>query len=215
MDEQSKTGDKTNVAPMQPSNPTTQQPATAQQLQATETKFEERMSAFERSMIRLTRAGVIIAGVTLIIFGGQLYEMYDAGRLTGELRDAAKDQAKAADKFASSAVNMETAVQKAVEEFHTMAESSKGSIKATQQAIRLDQRAWLVVKRFEGKLELNKSWDIKIWFRNTGKTPARYATVSCSLEPVRRGDSPTFKEAPGQPPPTLIPPVSCPSKPRR
>ena len=55
----------------EPGNGNPAQPATAQQLEQTETRIEERMSGFERSMIRLTRAGIIIGIVTGLIFAGQ------------------------------------------------------------------------------------------------------------------------------------------------
>ncbi len=59
------------------------QPATEQQLRETEQKIEgqieERMTGFERSMVRLTRYGLAVTILTGIIFAGQLYEM-----ITGE-----------------------------------------------------------------------------------------------------------------------------------
>src|SRR5438270_14090734 len=75
---------------------TADSPAIEEQLQQTERKIEERMSAFERSMLRLTRAGVFIAVLTALIFGGQLYEMRKGGSDTHDLAAAAKAQAEAA-----------------------------------------------------------------------------------------------------------------------
>ena len=45
---------------------TPKQPATEQQLKKTEEKIDERMSAFERSTIRLTRVAVGVAILTFV-----------------------------------------------------------------------------------------------------------------------------------------------------
>lgn len=58
------------------SQSTEPEPITERQLEAAEQAIEACMSAFERSTIRLTRFGVIIGLITLLIFGGQLYEMW-------------------------------------------------------------------------------------------------------------------------------------------
>jgi hypothetical protein len=71
--------------PVQPA-----EPATQQQLQNAEEKIEERMSAFERSMIRLTQAGVVVGIITLCIFGGQLYEMIEGGTQTDKIVTASQ-----------------------------------------------------------------------------------------------------------------------------
>ncbi|HWF66022.1 MAG TPA: hypothetical protein VN670_01885 [Acidobacteriaceae bacterium] len=58
------------------------QPATKSQLKEAEEKIDERMSAFERSTIRLTRIGLFVGILTMIIFLGQFFEMYEAGTQT-------------------------------------------------------------------------------------------------------------------------------------
>jgi hypothetical protein len=52
------------------------------------------MSAFERSMLRLTRAAVIISVLTGLIFAGQLYEMITGGTQTDKLVGYAKTNRK-------------------------------------------------------------------------------------------------------------------------
>jgi hypothetical protein len=61
------------------------QPATEEQLQEAEQKIEKRMSAFERSMLRLTWAAVIVSVLSALVFGGQLYEMITGGTATDKL----------------------------------------------------------------------------------------------------------------------------------
>ena len=84
-------------------NAVTAQPATAKQLQQAEENIENRMSAFERTTVRLTTAGVIIGVITLLIFAGQLYEMIEGGTATDKLVDYAKTQANASSDQADAA----------------------------------------------------------------------------------------------------------------
>jgi hypothetical protein len=83
------------------------QPATEQQLRETEQKIEEqieeRMTAFERSMIRLTRFGLAVTILTGIIFAGQLYEMISGGTQTDKLVDYTNGQAESAKDIAIAA----------------------------------------------------------------------------------------------------------------
>lgn len=66
-----------------PDSPVTEQAATERQLHDTEAKIEQqidkRMSAFERSMLRLTWAATVISILSFLVFGGQLYEMWSGG----------------------------------------------------------------------------------------------------------------------------------------
>jgi hypothetical protein len=133
------------------------QPATARQLKQTEIRIEERMSGFERSMIHLTRAGVIIGIITGLIFAGQLYEMISGGTQTDKLVDYAKTQAQSADDiaqasddFTDSAYWMEehmqdtaNAIQDSVD---TADRNTKKTISDTETAFRAEQRAWVGVQ---------------------------------------------------------------------
>jgi ABC-type transporter Mla subunit MlaD len=119
--------------------------ATVKQLQQAEKNIENRMSAFERTMIRLTRAGVIIGVITLLIFAGQLYEMIEGGTATDKLVDyskvqanASSDQADAAQQFSDTAEDINGRMSDAVDQLQAAAANAKSGITATQDAMRLD-----------------------------------------------------------------------------
>ncbi len=135
------------------SNPNDEQPQTRQQTeQNIEERIEKRMSAFERSMLRLTWAAVVISLVTGLIFAGQLYEMWQAGKQTDKLLSAASDlsgaasdtaaaagdQVDAADNFSDSAEEINSGVSGAVIQLQSAANNAKKSIEATQEAMRLE-----------------------------------------------------------------------------
>jgi hypothetical protein len=218
MDEQAKPRDKIGVPQgepatviAQPNQARAEQPATAQQLQYAETQIDVRMSAFERSMIRLTRAGVIIAAITLIIFFGQLYEMHEGGIDTSNLAGAAQTQATAATDFSGaadridtkigqaetavsqSAAPVEAAISNAEKDLHTMAASSQSSIQATQETMRQDNRAWVGVVDFTNiRLEVGTPATYTVIFTNSGKSPAIDVHGEATGQTVPKGQALKF-----------------------
>jgi hypothetical protein len=172
-------------------NPAPPIPATAAQLHETETKFEERMSAFERSMIRLTTYGLIVTCATALIFVGQLYEMISGGTQTDKLVDYASKQAKAAndmsqsaDDFTDSTKWMEEHMQDAANAMQDSVDSAdrntKQTISNTQTAFRAEQRAWVGVQGVANSKGFTETevWQITIVFFNSGRTPARNVQAS-------------------------------------
>jgi hypothetical protein len=166
------------------------QPATAQQLQQTETRIEDRMSSFERSMLRLTRAGVGIAILTGFIFLGQLYVMYAGGTQTNKLVKYADTQAQAADNiaqasddFTDSAFWMEEHMQDAAnamqEGVDTADQNTKTTIKNAQTSFRDEQRAWLgVLDAVTITFTNTEAWKASVVFFNSGRTAARNVQTS-------------------------------------
>jgi hypothetical protein len=57
---------------------------------------------------------------------------------------------------------------------------------------RLDQRAWIGITGISGKLEVGKPTVITIYFKNTGKTPAKKTTVAIVGETLDEKASPNF-----------------------
>jgi hypothetical protein len=119
-------------------NPVPVQPATEQQLRETEQKIEEqigeRMTGFERSMVRLTRYGLAVTVLTGIIFAGQLFEMISGGSQTDKLVEYARKQSEsatkmvsAADGFALSATGVETHTKDAAKAIEQSAKAAKQS----------------------------------------------------------------------------------------
>jgi hypothetical protein len=188
---QNKGGAQEITAPKTTENPLAAQPATEQELRDAEQKIEqqidERMTGFERSMVRLTRFGLAVTILTGIVFAGQLYEMISGGTQTDKLIGYAKTQAEFANKiagassdFTDSAYWMEqhmddaaTAMQDSVD---TASGDTKTTIRNAQQAFRDEQRAWLGMSfmQHDGPQEIKPDTDVifTAMLNNTGRTPA-------------------------------------------
>jgi len=172
------------------SSATASAPATAKQLLETETKLEERMSGFERSMIRLTRYGLVVTIVTGIIFAGQLYEMIVGGTATDKLVGYAQTQANAANQMSQSAddftdsahwmeEHMEDAANSMQDSVDTTDRNTKLSIANAQNAFHEEQRAWVGVRSINSHDFTETSpWHVTVVFTNSGKTPARNVYTS-------------------------------------
>ena len=168
-------------------NPSPAQMATGQEALVTDNKIEDqihtRMTGFERSMVRLTRYGLAVTILTAFVFAGQLYEMISGGTQTDKLvsyakaqADASSDQADAAQQFSDTAEDINGGMAEAVDQLTEAANNSKSGIKATQEAMRLDQRAWIGTDGIISNPtspEVDKTWDVIVSWKNTGKTPAK------------------------------------------
>jgi hypothetical protein len=186
-----------------------QQPATEQQLQTAEQNIEKRMSAFERSIVRLTWAAVAISILTALIFAGQLYEMISGGTQTDKLVNYAKtqanassDQADAAQQFSDTAEDINGRMSDTVDQLESAANSAKTSIQATQNALRLDQRAWLTVKTatLEKPPAMNEKLRVSIEVTNSGKTPAIDAITASTVITRQSLSKDDFGPTTGSPP---------------
>jgi len=168
-------------------NPATGQIATERQLQEAEQNIEKRMSAFERSMIRLTWAAVIISILSAAVFAGQLYEMVTGATATDKLIEYAKvqanagsDQADAAQQFSDTAEDINSGIGGAVDQLEAAAKNTSAAVKNAQSAFREEQRAWVGVQGTadSGGFTETEPWKIKVVFFNSGKTPARSVQTS-------------------------------------
>ena len=81
-------------------------------------------------------AGTGVVGIILVIKSGQ-----DTQKMVG----ASEKSAKAASDFATSAAAINRNVAATQRDFETMAKNSEAAIKATQESMRQDQRAWVGV----------------------------------------------------------------------
>jgi hypothetical protein len=99
--------------------------------------------------------------------------MVGTGQQTDKLIDSAKRQNEAAESFSKSASRISDRIDATEKDFERIARSSETSIKATQESIRLEQRAWLAVWEFrilpaDQKGAIRLSLDVV----NTGRSPA-------------------------------------------
>ncbi len=186
------------ASPNTPENPVPTTPATAQQLEQAETRIEERMSSFERSMIRLTRYGLFVTIVTGVIFAGQLYEMITGGTATDKLVEysktqagASSDQADAAQQFSDTAEDINGRMAEAVDQLEASAASAQkqagaslDASKTAQQALEFQTRPWISlqnVRPTEGYRvpdpNAPDNWHVTYDVVNTGYSPAVRAVV--------------------------------------
>jgi hypothetical protein len=125
---------------------------------------------------------------TVWILKNQLKEMHDGGIDTHALAEASGNQAKAARDFAISSDSINSEINDAESDFAKMAKNSEGSIKATQEAMRQDQRAWIGMMQVTGIPEVGKPFHAAIALANTGKTPAIDFVVQERLIPLNESD---------------------------
>lgn len=168
-----------NIA--EPSNTETTQPATQQQL----SDVEKQMTSFEKATLGWAKIAVLLSALAAAFVSAQWYEMRKGGKDTRALAQAADTQAKKMADMSTAADKIREAAQNLVIQDQRIADNAKASIQATQEVMRLDQRAWVVWKAIEGVPELDKTWTLKAYFTNSGKTPAKNVRVNCSLTPAK------------------------------
>jgi hypothetical protein len=88
-----------------------------------------------------------------------------------DMAQAAGDQVDAANNFADTAEEINRQTRAAVDEFHRLAKASEGNIAATQEASRLDQRAWVGIGIDMPPIaELDKPLVANLLIFNSGRT---------------------------------------------
>jgi len=151
----------------------------------------------DRLLIEATLGAVLIAGMTCWILQKQagvmadtLSEIRGGSQQTERLLRLYRGQVIAADKFASSAGQIDSGITGAVGQLQSAAGSASKSINVTQQAIRLDQRAWVAVEKItvnSPTLEANKEFEVELTHKNTGKTPAKNVILITRWDSVFKG----------------------------
>ncbi len=186
------------VTETKPKDPVPSKPATEADLE----KVEERMSGFERSTLRWTRASFVIVAATAAFICFQWLEMRSGGKDTHALATAASQQAthiqaiagaatsisSAADNFSKSVSVIRDETQKAVQELKRTADDSEKAInQATRNAeksLRISQRPYLTVEnvRFDPPLQENQfPIHIRLDLHNSGRTPALKQTQTMEM----------------------------------
>jgi hypothetical protein len=134
---------------------------------------QREMTGFERGTLRWAKVAVFMSALAALFVCLQWYEMHQGGVDTHALADAAIDQADAAQQFSDTAEDINNRMSDAVDQLTTTTDNVKASIQATQEAMRLDQRAWLGIWHTY-ILPADQTGTIKIQIEivNTGKTPA-------------------------------------------
>lgn len=168
---------------------------------------EREMSSFERATLRWAKVAVGMSFVAAIFISLQWCEMRRSAGDTHTLAQAAKRQAeklgdmsKAADKIKLAARNMAAQEKEIANSTRkSLAESAAQNQKVVAAELgnsRLDQRAWVVLKGVAGKPTLNKPLTLRVYFTNTGRTPARDVRVSCAVSAGTGEMPPTLEGRP-------------------
>jgi hypothetical protein len=153
----------------------------------------------ESTNLIMAIATVVIAIFTALTFYVVLDSSSDTQKLITAAQTqavAASDQADAAQQFSDTTEDINGDINGAVDQLQAAADNARASIEATQDAMRLDQRAWVATSGIAStpKLEVKNGRDflIQIVFRNTGKTPARKSTFLTFWDLVPKGTKPTL-----------------------
>jgi hypothetical protein len=115
----------------------------------------------------------------------------DAAEQTERLIEQAIQQANTAAEQAKAANMAACAAKTSSENFAQIAATSVQSIHLTQEAMRLEQRAWVFVTETRiGELQAGKPLSIVVGFKNTGRTPARNVQVATCIDALPKGQVP-------------------------
>jgi hypothetical protein len=154
----------------------------------------DKLTKNDKVMIALTVAialGTIVSAVAIVL---QWREMVGGGKQTDKIIEAANINASAANRsadasqqFADTAVLINGGIGDAVKKLEAQAGISAAAIKATQDAMRLDQRAWVAVKDAHGP-----PLEPVVVFINTGRTPGRNVVAYPSIMYALKGVIPDF-----------------------
>jgi hypothetical protein len=121
----------------------------------------------------------------------QLGAMRDAAEQTDQLLQQLAEQARIAAEHARSANMAACAAKSSSESFAHIAQSSIHNVQVAEEAMRLQQRAWVFVTDIRaGDLLPGKPVSISMGFKNTGKTPARNVQIATQVDPLPRGHAP-------------------------
>lgn len=115
----------------------------------------------------------------------------DAAEQTDRLIEQAIQQANTAAEQSKAANMAACAAKTSSENFAQVAATSVQSIHTAQEAMRLEQRAWVFVTETRvGELQAGKPLSIIIGFKNTGRTPARNVQVATCIDALPKGHVP-------------------------
>jgi hypothetical protein len=120
--------------------------------------------------------------------------MREAAGQTDRLIEQAIDQVNTAAEQARAANMAACAAKTSSESFAQIAGSSMHSLQLAQQAMHLEQRAWIFVTETRiGEVQPGKPLSLALGFNNTGRTPAKNVQIAAHIEPLPKGHAPEPK----------------------
>jgi hypothetical protein len=170
------------VAESQPESPGPSKPAT----EADFDKVEKRMSGFERSTLRWTRASFIVVLATAMFIALQWNEMRTGGEDTHTLAVAAKKQAEKADSISISIGHAVEELTASATAAGAQATAAQDGVKAVTQQMRQDQRPLLKLVPSFGTTPTasGQTFEGKVLIQNIGKTPALHILAGWHIKMI-------------------------------
>lgn len=158
-----------------------------------ETKnLEKAIKTGEAWLIGINALLLIVQVIIACIYFGQLDQMRIATESTAVASNTARDAFEASDgEFQRT---MRQMIYQTAAQFNS-AKAAQGSVKTTQQQMRLDQRAWVGIDMLTvhpDRIRVGDQAFVNIAFKNTGRTPARNLLATVVKEPLVPGISPKF-----------------------
>jgi hypothetical protein len=170
-------------------------------------QIEKDMSGFEKSTLRWSRVAVVMSSLAALFVCAQWWEMHTSSRDTHDLAIAAKNQADrtkdvadAAKSQSEQAIAQTGKMRESLEKTDSLiratndlatqakrsADLSAAGLKASQDAIHLDERPWigLIDVQTTGGAETHDTFRVEsviIVIHNSGKTPALKISGQCCL----------------------------------
>src|SRR5215472_9644037 len=115
----------------------------------------------------------------------------DAAEQTDRLIEQAIQQANTAAEQAKAANMAACAAKTNSEHFAQIAGTSLQSLHLAQEAMRLEQRAWVFVTETRvSELQTGKPLSIIVGFKNTGRTPAKNVQIATAIDFLPQGQAP-------------------------
>jgi hypothetical protein len=144
--------------------------------------FENTMSAFERRMITLTWIGIAVTAIT----GGILYSQF---RVMTDQTKILSDQSISA---VVGAIESERNTREQIKVAQDQANAAQDGVKAIQQQMRQDLRAWVNMETANFRWVENQPLLVIGTLINKGKTPAKHVFGQVVVEKISKGQIPNF-----------------------
>jgi hypothetical protein len=124
----------------------------------------------------------------------QLGALREAAERTDELIQQMTEQARIAGEQTKAATMAACAAKTSSETFAQIASSSVHHVQFAEEAMRLQQRAWVFVTDLRaGELQAGKPVSMTLGFKNTGRTPARNVQIASQIDALPKGHAPQPK----------------------
>lgn len=162
-------------------------PADREKAERARDKEDEREYKKDQTSIQ---RGILITQALLVFFGvvgaGISYYQATTARQSAEQAKLASDLASDSFEVAYGEKGIsERTMSQTIHQTAAQIQSAKAAeiaIAATRDQMRLDERAWVVLRGIGPAPQLDQPWTLNGVFTNTGKTPARTASWYCVVE---------------------------------